>query len=303
MGMIARQGANFQLPPRFSDHPNAPSFPAGMGGFANRAPPGLIDLEHLSGRNILADNKRIPSSSPNYFQATNRPPAKVNPPPKVEGVTWAPFLEESTPEREIRLWIEIQEDGDEENAMGIALTSSSGLPDWEHHAKTMNGRISSYKFEWKGALKIGTKYPSNARPTDSPSAYGRGTGDDVKAGNVTLGFHESCHRNDYLAHTSKSVEVMIRGKTSAYSLPEANPPIVIDWTFKPFPRFGGKIGQHVADYERAEAQFTRDCNAWVADQHAFTERCTDQVYYTQQQYLDAAAPAVRRAFERLKKHR
>jgi hypothetical protein len=49
---------------------------------------------------------------------------------------------------------------------------------------------------WK--VEIQTRYGSGT--PDDDAAYGRGTTDkDKEDGNITLGFHESCHRADILA--------------------------------------------------------------------------------------------------------
>jgi hypothetical protein len=49
-------------------------------------------------------------------------------------------------------------------------------------------------------IKIQTMYASKAQSWN-PSAYGRGTtAADKAAGNTTLGFHESCHRQDYIEY-------------------------------------------------------------------------------------------------------
>jgi hypothetical protein len=49
-----------------------------------------------------------------------------------------------------------------------------------------------------GVLVIQTTYRKRGLEAEY-SGYGRGTtADDIKAGNVTLGFHESCHRNDFI---------------------------------------------------------------------------------------------------------
>lgn len=49
-----------------------------------------------------------------------------------------------------------------------------------------------------GVVVIQTTYQKKGIEAKN-SAYGRGTtSDDIKAGNVTLGFHESCHRSDFI---------------------------------------------------------------------------------------------------------
>ncbi len=52
---------------------------------------------------------------------------------------------------------------------------------------------------WHDTITIKTTYPSGSRP-EQLSGYGRGTTlDDIRNGDSTLGFHESCHRRDYVA--------------------------------------------------------------------------------------------------------
>lgn len=59
-------------------------------------------------------------------------------------------------------------------------------------------------------VTLGTSY-GTGKPEDD-SAYGRGTTvDDVKAGNVTLGFHEGCHRDTLLAYFRKTAPPTFKG--------------------------------------------------------------------------------------------
>ncbi len=51
---------------------------------------------------------------------------------------------------------------------------------------------------WKTTIEIRTKYESDEM-RGFFSCYGRGTTpEDRKAGDITVGFHESCHRNDFV---------------------------------------------------------------------------------------------------------
>ena len=59
---------------------------------------------------------------------------------------------------------------------------------------------------------IQTVYNPNSKPTDI-SGYGRGTTtEDKKTGNVTIGFHESCHRQDFLDYIKTNVTPKFTGK-------------------------------------------------------------------------------------------
>jgi len=74
-------------------------------------------------------------------------------------------------------------------------TSPGYSTDPHHKIVKFNG-----KFTWKGTITVQTVYAAQARP-DQLSGYGRGTTDaDVRSRDITLGFHESCHRRDYEAY-------------------------------------------------------------------------------------------------------
>ncbi len=108
----------------------------------------------------------------------------------------------------------------------------------------------------KGTIKIQTIYGPSASPTQT-SGYGRGTTpDDLKAGNTSLGFHESCHRSDYLNYL----------KTTA------------------LPAFGGKVGMSRQQYEQAAAAFAAAMNKYFADMKQDSLRRTDEVGYSMSTY-------------------
>ena len=61
------------------------------------------------------------------------------------------------------------------------------------------GVVTSFTNGVTWVVTLGTSYGTGKPEEDA--AYGRGTTvDDVKAGNVTLGFHEACHRDTLLAY-------------------------------------------------------------------------------------------------------
>jgi len=62
-----------------------------------------------------------------------------------------------------------------------------------------SGNITRFagKFVWKGTIQIKTRYGAGANATQL-SCYGRGTTDaDVRTRDITLGFHENNHQQDY----------------------------------------------------------------------------------------------------------
>jgi len=105
------------------------------------------------------------------------------------------------------------------------------------------------QFQWTGPITIQTQYgPTASRHV--PSLYGRGTTDeDIQNGDRTLGFHESCHRRDYVEYvTSHALPVlqMERGMT-------------------------------VEQYEAAVSLFKKQCEDYAAAMLADSERRTDEV--------------------------
>ncbi|QEL18401.1 hypothetical protein [Limnoglobus roseus] len=108
----------------------------------------------------------------------------------------------------------------------------------------------------KGNVKIQTVYGPNADATQT-SGYGRGTTpDDEKAGNTTLGFHESCHRSDYLNYLRT----------------------------KPFPTFTGRVGMTRVAYEKAVADFQKAIEKYFADMDKDSLQRTDEVGYKKSTY-------------------
>jgi hypothetical protein len=99
-----------------------------------------------------------------------------------------------------------------------------------------NGKVTSLKRKLivSGSYTIRTSYRPGADPNHD-SHYGRGTtAPDKASGNVTLGFHESCHRDDYIGYLTKTT----------------------------FPTFRGKIGMTAVDFEAAVEEFTAAFDAF-----------------------------------------
>jgi hypothetical protein len=111
-------------------------------------------------------------------------------------------------------------------------------------------------FSMKGVVTVHTRYGTGAMAT-GPSGYGRGTTeDDMKAGDTTLGFHESCHRADLLGYLSA----------------------------KPLPAFTGKVGMTFGEFERAGAEFRASLNDYFVQMQKQSEQKTDEVGYTKSMY-------------------
>ncbi|WP_020472016.1 hypothetical protein [Zavarzinella formosa] len=113
----------------------------------------------------------------------------------------------------------------------------------------------------KGNVKIQTIYGPNAKATDT-SGYGRGTTpEDEAAGTTSLGFHESCHRDDYVNFLK----------------------------LKPLPAFGGKPGQTKQQYAQAVTAFGNAIQKYFTDMDQDSFRKTDEVGYKSTEY-DAKGP-------------
>lgn len=99
---------------------------------------------------------------------------------------------------------------------------------------------------WK--VEIQTRYGTG--DPDDDAAYGRGTTDEDKAaGNVTLGFHESCHRADILAY-----------------LQQHAPPALPDL-----------VGKTKAQADTAIASFKTESKAYFQAARKHSETVTDEV--------------------------
>jgi len=117
------------------------------------------------------------------------------------------------------------------------------------------GQIKSFngKLTWKGTITIQTRYMAGEKATDV-SCYGRGTTEaDIKARDITLGFHEHCHQDDYVSYLNNKI------------LP--NPPSIM-------------IGMEVADYLAAVKQYQQDLIDFKAAMADDTIQRTDQVGFT-----------------------
>jgi hypothetical protein len=118
-----------------------------------------------------------------------------------------------------------------------------------------DGKITNFcgKFTFKGTIQIQTFYCSGVKPTDL-SCYGRGTTTrDVENRDITLGFHESCHRDDFTVYLKSN------------TLPD--PPEM-------------HIGMSVDVYEKATREFKRSLEQFFADMKADTKSQTDEVGFT-----------------------
>ncbi len=231
-------------------HPQAPDGAGGPGNFAARTPlnldaesdlpsprqPGAIGVEPLA---KAADKPKPP-----------------NPPPLQTAVLSLGVLEEISAEFvDCKIEAEILADvigGVEKEAVTDFTKPSLKAPQYDSSA---DGKILKFrgKFTFKGAIQIQTKYASEKEP-GGLSCYGRGTTKtDVKNRDITLGFHESCHRADYEDYLN------------AHVFP--NPPAM-------------SIGMRVVDYEKQTAAFVKALNQYWEQMKAYSIQKTDEVGFT-----------------------
>jgi len=93
----------------------------------------------------------------------------------------------------------------------------------------VDGKVKSFtkKVVFRSSITIQTAYGPNASPNHD-SKYGRGTTPADKAsGNVTLGFHESCHRKEFVDYVTST----------------------------PYPKFTGKVGMTEEEFLAAKEEF------------------------------------------------
>jgi hypothetical protein len=109
---------------------------------------------------------------------------------------------------------------------------------------------------------IQTRYGTSSSP-DGKSAYGRGTtDDDKKKGNTSLGFHESCHRQDHLDYL------------------KANP----------LPKFGGKVGMTEDEWNQAVDKYNQAVEDYAKKSDQNTLALTDEVGNPTKSQYDGKKP-------------
>jgi hypothetical protein len=243
-------------------HPNAPAGGGGPGFFRYSA---LIDKDTPASSSALHPHPSAPVSR--FLIAAATPlkapaPKPKAPPATVPGDINIPDTSDAA--TDIKITARILADGKDDSLGDRAetrtnVTWNAGTPGY-----TTSGNVVK-SLDAKATLtitiEIQTFYGKDVRPT-SPSGYGRGTTDKDKAsGNVTVGFHEAKHREDYVNFIKN---------------------------FKP-PRFHGKARMKVKDVEKAIQEFDNQCERAVGGLNKAarkqSETNTDEVGYTKSQYL------------------
>jgi hypothetical protein len=196
-------------------------------------------------------------SVPMQAQPAPRPP---NPPPATNPRNLGTLKKKATDVFDVLVDYEIVADG--AGGHGGAETSFKGGLTWSAPGfnKDGKGKITKFseKFVWKGTISIQTLYAPGAHPADV-SCYGRGTTPaDVSARNITLGFHESCHRDDYVAYLQ------------AHDLPD--PPAL-------------SVGMSEADYRKAIKDFDEALKKYAKAMESQSFNATDEVGHRKSAWL------------------
>jgi hypothetical protein len=173
-------------------HPDAPAGGGGPGGFV-RAIAGDPELGSLPDPWQPGPAQAIPLQGSQTPSPPNAPPAT-----KPRSLGTLKSLQNDLYDVEVDAVIAADATG----GTGDAETTFTGGQAWTAPSYSSTGnKIVSFdkKFVWKGTVTIQSNYAQGMSAKDV-SCYGRGTtAADVQNRDITLGFHESCHRDDYEA--------------------------------------------------------------------------------------------------------
>ena len=229
-------------------HPNAPLGAGGPGNFSPRFPLNANLESDLPSPSQPGPIGAVPLDTPTAA------PTPANAPPVTNPASLGIIKEVQNEFTDYKIEGEVVADGSGGVPTG-AKTSFSQVSSTSPTYDSDAGKITKFqgKFTFKGTIKIQTKYAADST-ADSLSCYGRGTTNtDVTNRDITLGFHESCHRADYQAYLK------------ANTLPDP-PPM--------------SIGMKAADYDKAAAAFGTAIMKYYSDMHADSITKTDDVGFT-----------------------
>ena len=172
-------------------HPDSPMGAGGLGVFSRRSPI-VDDSDH-------ADPWTRGGERP--VDTLSAPPAP-RPPPVTQPRDLGTLKQAESSLLDVRVDAKIVRDGRGGVETGAVTHVSRVASSSPGYVTDSDGNITRFngKFRWRGTITVQTRYASDSRPED-PSCYGRGTTvADRQSGRITLGFHESCHRADYVAY-------------------------------------------------------------------------------------------------------
>jgi hypothetical protein len=223
-------------------HPKAPEGGAGPGFFRSAFPVGGMD-------GVAEPDPNAPNRASDAEQ--QQAPRPANPPPQTQARSLGSLKSVQNSVADVEIEGKILADGSGGPANGahtgfsVPGTSSPGYATLDGKVTKING-----KFTWKGDLGIQTSYGTGATAS-SLSCYGRGTtSGDVQSRDITLGFHESCHRSDFVAYLGAN--------------PLPDPPAL-------------SVGMAAKDFDAAVKKFADDLKAYRDAMEKDSNSKTDEV--------------------------
>lgn len=181
-------------------NPGAPAGGGGAGNFRIAAGPVGVDnpvfpaLPSPDSPAGLYDDPAIPLDDDG-----NKPEQKINPPP-VTATGEITKLEKQDDIYDVLVTVTVLNDTVDANSgtAGDTHFEIGPSPNFGGYDQ-VDGKITGFKskFTYRGDITVQVTYIADDEKTKK-SAYGRGTTKkDIKEGNVTVGFHESCHVADF----------------------------------------------------------------------------------------------------------
>jgi hypothetical protein len=233
-------------------HPNSPSGGGGPGGFRTAGVAGqdpTSDTDPNSPRTRLDDSLQALNEATVSADST----LVVTKPAPTTVTSTTTLLEQQTSLLDVSVSLRVLadstdgdlDDGTAETRYDVELTPNIPAYSLDEHNKVSS---TDGKFTMVGPINIQTFYGPNAKPND-PAIYGRGTTkEDVASGDTTLGFHESCHRADYIDFYKNT----------------------------PVPVFKGEIGMTQQKWDAASRAFDTAYKAYRERPDAISYQSTDQ---------------------------
>lgn len=172
-------------------HPDSPAGGGGPGEFTQ------VRLEPGDKATVPAAGTRGPVQA---IPLQGEIPSPPNPPPATNPRSLGTLLQENSALRDVAIDAEVVADGTWEKSG--ARTTVSKVPSKAPIPDIEDGKVKAIKgkFEWRGTIRIQTLYGSGVEAC-LLSCYGRGTTDtDVQNRDITLGFHENNHQQDYVSY-------------------------------------------------------------------------------------------------------
>lgn len=202
-------------------HPGSPSGGGGPGAFRGAGPLGSNgDDTNVGERDFVPPHPDSPT------------PLKGNETPKTTGGKPKPAPKQSSDETavvllkkkdafvDVEVKYQIKADTIDSKVLGAVTSFKIPYPEFSPPDKPNKGDPGT--MTWKTTIEIRTKYKSD-QMRDFYSCYGRGTTNaDRKAGDITVGFHESCHRDDYVNYLTNNSLPAIPDLKAGMTLNEFN---------------------------------------------------------------------------------